>query len=231
MTAKQSDESTASASDDAARPGALLVVSGADASKTTLPERGALVLGRGDDAEIRIASTSLSRHHARFVVSEVGGLTVEDLASRNGTRIGGVVVAAHKAFPLGIGDVVECGGTLVLVTRRETAAPRHDASLVVSADARWFRREAGDAVNLGKRGALRLLLVHLVERRLASPGSASSVEAMFDAGWPGERIAFASAQARVYTSIQRLRALGLADVLITRGDGYFIDPACDVRRG
>ena len=227
-----SDMSTTSGDGEgtAARPRVLLVVHGDSSQPHALPERGELVLGRADDASLRIEATSLSRRHASFVVGEGGELTVEDLESHNGTRVGGVAIAPRTVLPLHVGDVVECGGVLIRVARGELGTGGRRV-LVVSDDARWFRRDMSDTVNLGRRGALRLLLAALVERRIASPGSALSMEEMIAAGWPDERIGFESAQARVYTSVQRLRALGLDDLLVTRGDGYLIDPAIDVRRG
>ena len=33
-----------------------------------------------------------------------------------------------------------------------------------------------------------------------------------------------AATLRVYTTVRRLRALGLAEVLLTRDDGYLLDP-------
>ncbi|CAN5922027.1 hypothetical protein BH11MYX4_BH11MYX4_27960 [soil metagenome] len=227
-----SDLSTASGESDpaSARPRVLLVVHGESSRPHALPDRGELVLGRSDEASLRIEASSLSRRHARFVVGDDGGLTVEDLESHNGTRVGGVAIAPKALLPLHVGDVVECGGVLILVARGELGAGR-PGGLVVSEDARWFRRDGADTVNLGRRGALRLLLAALVDRRLAAPGTALSMLEMLAAGWPDERIGFESAQARVYTSVQRLRALGLDELLVTRGDGYLIDPAVDVRRG
>ena len=226
-----SDMSTASGEGDqaSARPRVLLVVHGDSSRPHALPERGELVLGRADDASLHLEASSLSRRHARFVVGD-GGLTVEDLGSHNGTRIGGVALAPGAPLPLHVGDVVECGGVLILVARAELGVGR-PAGLVVSEDARWFRRDGADTVTLGRRGALRLLLAALVDRRLSASGTALSMTEMIAAGWPDERIGFESAQARVYTSVQRLRALGLDELLVTRGDGYLIDPSVDVRRG
>jgi pSer/pThr/pTyr-binding forkhead associated (FHA) protein len=228
-----SDQSTSSGSsgESAARPRVLLVVHDDSPRSVALPDQGELVLGRADDASLRIEATSLSRRHARFVVGEEGALTVEDLASHNGTRVGGVAIAPSTPLPLLVGDVVECGGVLVLVGRGGGEPAQRGSALVVSDDARWFKRGEADAVNLGRRGALRLLLAELVDRRLRAPGTALSMTEMIAAGWPDERIGIESAQARVYTSVQRLRALGLDGVLITRGDGYLVDPAIDVRRG
>jgi pSer/pThr/pTyr-binding forkhead associated (FHA) protein len=225
------DQSTRSGSTGAAAgPGALLVIHEDAPRSVALPERGELVLGRADDVSLSVEATSLSRRHARFVVDEDGALTVEDLASRNGTRVG-VAIAPSVPLPLHVGDVVECGSVLVLVGRRGAVPTQESASvLVVSADARWFKRGNDDVVNLGRRGALRLLLAELAERRIRKPGTALSTTEMFAVGWPDERVGVESAQARVYTSVQRLRGLGLDGALITRGDGYLLDPAIDVRR-
>ncbi len=58
-------------------------------------------------------------------------------------------------------------------------------------------------------------------------GQALSLDALFEAGWPGENIVQSAAHRRVYTAIGTLRDLGLRDVLIRRDDGYLL--ATDVR--
>jgi biotin operon repressor len=55
------------------------------------------------------------------------------------------------------------------------------------------------------------------------------VDALLAAGWPGERVDYEAGVARVYTTIQRLRALGLQNVLVTQDDGYLLDPSTPVR--
>ena len=103
------------------------------------------------------------------------------------------------------------------------------ASLVVGPEARWFRCGEGERVDLSRRGALRLMLLALVERRLARAGEASAWEAMLAAGWPGERVLAAAAATRVRVAISTLRRLGLAGILLTRDDGYLLDPRAQVR--
>lgn len=49
--------------------------------------KGETILGRGQPSEIRIASESVSRRHARIVVTE-DTVTVEDLGSTNGVYVG-----------------------------------------------------------------------------------------------------------------------------------------------
>lgn len=50
---------------------------------------GAMLLGRSKECDICIPASHLSRKHAKFIVSDAGGLTVEDLGSSNGTFING----------------------------------------------------------------------------------------------------------------------------------------------
>jgi hypothetical protein len=227
------NDSTISASDDDPehrRPQIVLVIEDERTRVVPLPSDGELVIGRARDASLIVEGPKLSRHHARLVVARAE-VFVEDLASHNGTRVGGVSIAPNVKLPVRAGDVIECGGVLFLLRSTTPVASGATPSLVVSDDARWFRRDDGEGVNLGRRGALRLLLAALVDARIRTPGVALDVDAMFAVGWPDERIARESAQARVYTSVQRLRGLGLEGVLITRGDGYLLDPAVDVRRG
>jgi predicted component of type VI protein secretion system len=229
------EDSTVSDADDSGRgrPQVVLVIEDERTRTIALPNEGEIVIGRTGDASLRIEGPRISRRHARIVVSD-DEVFVEDLGSHNGTRIGGVPIAANVQLPVRIGDVIECGGVHFLLRSSAPATSETNAgqrTLVVSDDARWFRRADGDPVHLGRRGALRLLLDVLVGTRMRAPGVALDVDAMFTAGWPEERIARESAQARVYTSVQRLRGLGLDGILITRGDGYLLDPAVDVRRG
>jgi len=102
--------------------------------------------------------------------------------------------------------------------------------LEVGPDARWF--SVGDAppIDLGRRGALRLVLDGLVDRRLETPGATTDWEALLGLGWPGERVLAGAGATRVRVAISTLRRLGLAGVLVTRENGYLLDPRAPVRR-
>jgi len=113
----------------------------------------------------------------------------------------------------------------------ERGGAADEAAIEVGPEARWFRRGGGPAVDLRRRGAPRLILRELVDQRLAAPGVGLSVEALVEAGWPGDRVLAASAAARVYVAIRTLRALGLDGVLLRQDDGYLLDPAVPLRRG
>ena len=68
------------------------------------------------------------------------------------------------------------------------------------------------------------MLWALAVARNEKRGVAMSTLELVDAGWPGERMKHEAATLRVYTTVRRLRALGLAEALLTRDDGYLLDP-------
>ena len=60
----------------------------------------------------------------------------------------------------------------------------------------------------------------------AGPGDTGApVDALVAIGWPGERVLVEAAATRVRVAIATLRRHGLRQVLLTRDDGYLIDPA------
>jgi len=67
--------------------------------------RGAHLLGRANEAAIFVDDTGVSRHHARITIDEHGA-KLEDLGSKNGTRLNGRVIDAPA--------VLEDGASIVL---------------------------------------------------------------------------------------------------------------------
>jgi len=67
---------------------------------------GENIIGRGADADIRIDDTEISRHHASVVV-EADRTTIEDLGSKNGTRVNGERIEGR--VPVGDGDEIRLG--------------------------------------------------------------------------------------------------------------------------
>jgi DNA-binding winged helix-turn-helix (wHTH) protein len=82
-----------------------------------LPE-GEHILGRLPDASVWIDSNSVSRRHARIVVS-AGRATLEDLGSKNGTYLRGAKL--QEPSELSDGDVIAMG-EIVLTFRAARAA-------------------------------------------------------------------------------------------------------------
>ena len=71
---------------------------------------GANVVGRDRDCAVRIDSVTISRRHAQIVVT-AGEATVEDLGSKNGTRVNGQPVV--EAIALRDGDEIEVGSVTI----------------------------------------------------------------------------------------------------------------------
>lgn len=118
-------------------------------------------------------------------------------------------------------------------TRRDPAeepAARGGVVLVVSPDGRWVRLPNGSEFVFQRGKSLRLVLARLVEARLAAPGRALPMAELFASGWPGERASVEAAQNRVYVAVSRLRKLGLQGLLLSRDDGFLLDPCVPTYR-
>jgi tetratricopeptide (TPR) repeat protein len=103
-------------------------------------------------------------------------------------------------------------------------------ALVVGEGGRWFRQPGAPVVDLERRKPLARILDRLAEARVTAPDALVSRDALERAGWPGERIVPAAAAHRVRVAISTLRKLGLAGALLTRDDGYLLDPSCRMLR-
>lgn len=91
----------------------LIVFCGGQVSSHALPRSGEVVLGRGEDAGIRIDHVTVSRRHATLQMGEQ--LTVVDHGSFNGTSIGGKKLPPHVPVPVGIATILELGETMAVV--------------------------------------------------------------------------------------------------------------------
>lgn len=119
----------------------------------------------------------------------------------------------------------ETAEELVQALRAEPPAP----GLVVEAASRWFEI-GGQRVDLTRRRGVRLILDALAAHRESGSETPMSVQQLFAVGWPGSSIRESSMRKRVYTAIWTLRSLGLEETLLTRGDGYVLDPEVALER-
>ena len=118
-----------------------------------------------------------------------------------------------------------------LVAPASTRVPHsHAAPWIVGAEARSLGTPSGEQIDLTRHGPLRRLLEALVATRIATPGVAMSADALLEAGWPDERVRYDAGMLRVYTAVRRLRKLGLESALVTRDDGYLLDPTIAFER-
>ncbi|MBI1946736.1 MAG: hypothetical protein HYS27_13650 [Deltaproteobacteria bacterium] len=109
---------------------------------------------------------------------------------------------------------------------RRTPARRE---MVVGNDGRYYEID-GRRISLARQRSLRLIFLALVDEAERRPGHGLAQPEVLARGWPGEKMRADSGATRVYTSIRRLRRGGLEGVLVTRDDGYLIDPQVAVRR-
>ena len=167
---------------------------------------------------------------------DLHGASVEVLGGDASARARWNEAIARYADPNDpLGDVVatsfEARFALRMARRmleRSTGAPARKArSLRVERNGRWFEVD-GERIDLGRRGALRRILVALAQSRVTSPDRGLKQADLVAAGWPGERVLVDAAATRVRVAIATLRQLGLRSMLLTRDDGYVLDPAANV---
>jgi DNA-binding NtrC family response regulator len=97
-------------------PGRMLIAvwTGGSVSRY-LPDRGALVIGRGAECDVQIDHLSVSRTHAILRISPGELVTLEDLGSANGTRVRGRTLPARSAEVVSPHDVLEIGEARLLL--------------------------------------------------------------------------------------------------------------------
>jgi transcriptional regulator with GAF, ATPase, and Fis domain len=66
-----------------------------------------VTIGRDPDCDVVVASATLSRRHARLCLGPP--VMVQDLGSRNGTRVGGVLRHGGEPVALAVGDAFQVG--------------------------------------------------------------------------------------------------------------------------
>src|SRR5690349_5638201 len=114
-----------------APPGSVLLVAG-DGSMRTVALDAELVIGRAAECDVVIDHKALSRRHA--VVRRTRQLTVQDLESTNGTRIGGNIVRGGAPIGITVGESFHIGPFSFFVVAGRTASPsgRTPEQLVVA---------------------------------------------------------------------------------------------------
>jgi tetratricopeptide (TPR) repeat protein len=148
-----------------------------------------------------------------------------------GDRLAETMAAAEAAAASGDAELVRGGALLAEIAAAVPRSSRPPAArLELPDDARWFRLAPNEAVDITRRPALRGILRSLCDQRLARPGIPLRVDDVLEAGWPGERMSPDSGARRVYVTINRLRKLGLGELLLTMGDGYMLAPEVEIVR-
>ena len=88
----------------------LVVMAGSNVGEMYKLDKGQLVIGRGDKADLRLLDDGISRDHAR-VVKDGAEMVLEDMGSTNGTYCNGARVTRQA---LSEGDKILLGSTTIL---------------------------------------------------------------------------------------------------------------------
>ncbi len=99
-----------------------------------------------------------------------------------------------------------------------------ERALRIDPSGAWFETPGGERVDCRRRQALRRILARLARARVQQPGVPIAPESLIAAGWPDEKMTNASAQNRLYVTINRLRQLGVGEALQLVEGGYRLDP-------
>ncbi|MBV9945869.1 MAG: FHA domain-containing protein, partial [Myxococcales bacterium] len=91
----------------------LVVLEQGSVSRRILTPSRTLRIGRAHECDVVVQDPAASRRHALLYVE--GELAIEDLDSRNGTRLRGARVCPRRRIPLKPGDAVQIGATILLV--------------------------------------------------------------------------------------------------------------------
>ena len=106
----------------------LVVVTEGGSSSHALPPTGDVVLGRGDDATIRLDDAAASRRHA--VLHMGPQVVLEDLGGANGTSVRAQRLEPRQSVPLAAGDAIELGTTLAVLQPDELSGETRPWTLV-----------------------------------------------------------------------------------------------------
>jgi two-component system, NtrC family, response regulator AtoC len=124
--APPADTTTIQVVSDEPTDGALcvLVVGAGSALTFPLPSHGEVLIGRAEEADLRICEPWISRRHGRLLVEPT--LRYQDLGGANGSRVRGRRLASNETVALRIGDVVELSQTQLMVQHHvRRRAPPH----------------------------------------------------------------------------------------------------------
>jgi pSer/pThr/pTyr-binding forkhead associated (FHA) protein len=129
-------------------PYCLVIRNGKNAGKRiALPPQGELLIGRGAECRLRLASTDVSRKHCRLIIQE-DQVIVEDLKSQNGTFLDGYLIQAP--VPLRADALLRIGPLEFQFAKTSSGKkPRASASVDADEIAAWLTEEGEtDEVNL-----------------------------------------------------------------------------------
>ena len=101
--------------------GYLVVMGAGGAHRLPLAGRTSIVIGRAEDADVRLVDPLSSRQHALIHLGPI--IELEDLGSANGSRVGNTTLTKGQRIEVKIGESITIGSTLLVVQKARTVAP------------------------------------------------------------------------------------------------------------
>jgi two-component system response regulator AtoC len=140
----------------------LLVIRNGTSVPRPLPATGTWLIGRAPSADVPIMEASVSRRQALLHLGP--RLTVQDLGSANGTRLGERELRGGDPVAVQPGEPIEIGGTLLVVAAgaaepRPTAARSDDGPLIAWDRGTPAMRELLRTVDKVARGEINVLVL------------------------------------------------------------------------
>jgi len=111
---------------------------------------------------------------------------------------------------------------------RLRAAQLSGSALLIAPGGSGFKAPGGSWRDVSRNRMLPRLLEALVTAH--AQGLSLDLDALFQAGWPGERAVPAAAANRVYVALSKLRSQGLEGLLLRDEEGWRLDPERPVVR-
>ena len=116
----------------------LYVLSGDELGRVETFEKTLLTIGRGDDVDMRLNSSTISRHHARIQAGAGGRVWIQDLESTSGTFVAGKRVQKAE---VPVGAVVRIADVELRVrveaTESKAPEPAEESAMDFELEGEW----------------------------------------------------------------------------------------------
>ena len=101
----------------------LVFRNGIHAGKHIVLHKAQFLIGRGEQADLRLNSNRISRHHC-VICSREDVVPVEDPGSRNGVRLNDILIEPHQSYGLFHGDMIQVDEWLFKMSIRDEVSKK-----------------------------------------------------------------------------------------------------------